>query len=51
MLNTFEEDMKVGKKEEVSVLPFLRTYFNDDDLKLVKSCKGMLERFHYMEPS
>jgi hypothetical protein len=37
MLNTFEEDMKVGKEEEVSVLPFLRTYFGDDDLNLVKS--------------
>lgn len=37
MLNTFEEDMKVGKEEEVSVLPFLKSYFNDDDLKLVKS--------------
>ena len=37
MRNTCEEDLKVGKAEEVAVLPFLRNYFNDDDFRLVES--------------
>lgn len=37
MRNTCEEDMRVGKAEEVAVLPILKNYFNDHDLKLVKS--------------
>lgn len=35
MMNTCEEDMRVGKSEEVAVLPYLRSYFNDT-LELVK---------------
>lgn len=30
MRNTCEEDMRVGKAEEVAVLPYLRSYFNDE---------------------
>jgi len=37
MFNTCEEDMRVGKAEEVAVLPILKNYFNDHNLKLVKS--------------
>lgn len=35
MYNTCEEDMRVGKAEELAVLPYLRSYFNDE-LELVK---------------
>jgi hypothetical protein len=37
MYNTCEEDTRVGKEEEIKVLPHLCRYFNDDGLKLVSS--------------
>jgi len=37
MWNTCEEDLRVGKEAEILVLPILKNYFNDHDLKLVSS--------------
>lgn len=37
MWNTCEEDLKVGKAEEIAVLPILKNYFNDHDFRLVSS--------------
>lgn len=37
MRNTCEEDLKVGKSEEIALLPILRNYFNDHDFRLVSS--------------
>lgn len=37
MKNTCEEDLKVGKAEEIAVLPILKNYFNDHQFRLVNS--------------
>lgn len=37
MRNTCEEDLKVGKAEEIAVLPILKNYFNDHEFRLVSS--------------
>jgi hypothetical protein len=37
MRNTCEEDLKVGKAEEIAVLPILKNYFNDNEFRLVSS--------------
>lgn len=37
MRNTCEEDLKVGKAEEIALLPVLKNYFNDHDFRLVSS--------------
>lgn len=37
MRNTCEEDIKVGKAEEIALLPVLKNYFNDHDFRLVSS--------------
>mgnify|MGYP003636369816 CR=1 FL=1 len=37
MRNTCEEDLKVGKAEEIAVLPILKNYFNDHAFRLVGS--------------
>ncbi len=37
MRNTCEEDLKVGKAEEIALLPILRNFFNDHNFRLVSS--------------